>query len=389
MITKRRKGNQEDNFRKEDVIKKNKKSEARKQIEKKNISYLHPIGKTRIAGFKVILENSERKEVGRFTFEDDWDSILLDFYLKVLKYPVAAQYFRFVHDSNFININEVKVFGSVSGSYNIARAAEINVKSTYPGYHASYLTDGIDDSTTKYYHSAVEGTVADPEWFELDFGSNSIVHSFNITNRYLHPAKDRIIGFAVILEDSTRAEIARFSYDDWGSDVLDYYFKGFDDPLIFRYLRFVHDSEFINVYEISVIGSMPINLALNKPATASSLYGSHAALEGNDGVLNAYFHSANGGDSGSWWQVDLGREYFVNSFKLFNRQTGDQASIDRIKDFTIEFYNNYDVVTKTVRYSKWNKVQYLYEDNFARIVARKVKVHVPTGILNFEELEVY
>jgi len=48
----------------------------------------------------------------------------------------------------------------------------------------------------------------------------------------------------------------------------------------------------------------PTNLALDKPASASSSYAgsSYAIEQGNDGKLDTYW---NGGNHQAWWQVDL------------------------------------------------------------------------------------
>jgi hypothetical protein len=60
-----------------------------------------------------------------------------------------------------------------------------------------------------------------------------------------------------------------------------------------------------------------VNHALDKPATASSLYsdgGTYAIEFGNDGLLNTLW---NGGTWAAWWQVDLQASYAIDSISVF------------------------------------------------------------------------
>jgi hypothetical protein len=55
--------------------------------------------------------------------------------------------------------------------------------------------------------------------------------------------------------------------------------------------------------------AQPINYALNKPATASGVFGGYAIANGNDGNVNNLW---NGGNADSWWQVDMGSSFNIN-----------------------------------------------------------------------------
>ncbi|GAA3900743.1 hypothetical protein GCM10023084_61470 [Streptomyces lacrimifluminis] len=67
-----------------------------------------------------------------------------------------------------------------------------------------------------------------------------------------------------------------------------------------------------------------LNLAYNRPASASSVYGSGwqaSRADDNDAVTG---WSPTGSDSSAWWQVDLGQAYQLGQFSLTTRQDIDQ-----------------------------------------------------------------
>ncbi|MFF1725802.1 RICIN domain-containing protein, partial [Streptomyces sviceus] len=68
-----------------------------------------------------------------------------------------------------------------------------------------------------------------------------------------------------------------------------------------------------------------INLAYNKPASASTVLSSGwAASKGNDND-SATGWSPTGSDTSAWWQVDLGQAYQLGQFSLTTRQDLDQS----------------------------------------------------------------
>ena len=68
----------------------------------------------------------------------------------------------------------------------------------------------------------------------------------------------------------------------------------------------------------------PVNVALNKPSTASTMSdAAHAPAYGNDGDTNTLW-IAWGGDAGNWWQVDLGQMYAVTGSELTFESGGHQ-----------------------------------------------------------------
>lgn len=87
----------------------------------------------------------------------------------------------------------------------------------------------------------------------------------------------------------------------------------------FRYLRLVKSGRqpgALGVTAFQVRGQWvpPVNVALGKPAVASS--GQSSVSLGNDGRRETAW-SSDPGDSSPWWQVDLGQPTEVNTWLCF------------------------------------------------------------------------
>ncbi|WP_406442831.1 RICIN domain-containing protein [Streptomyces sp. NBC_00631] len=89
-----------------------------------------------------------------------------------------------------------------------------------------------------------------------------------------------------------------------------------------------------------------LNLAYNKPASASSVYGSNTPASkavDNDGTTG---WSPTGSDTSAWWQVDLGQAYQLGQFSLTTRQDLDQSSTRG--NFEVRVSNDPSFATYTV-----------------------------------------
>lgn len=89
----------------------------------------------------------------------------------------------------------------------------------------------------------------------------------------------------------------------------------------------------------------PVNLAANKPVTASSMSDlAHAPAYGSDGDINTLW-IAWGGDAGNWWQVDLGQPCRLTGSELNFENSGHpwryqiQISLDQTAWTTVADYN--------------------------------------------------
>ncbi|MFD5593156.1 RICIN domain-containing protein [Streptomyces griseorubiginosus] len=89
-----------------------------------------------------------------------------------------------------------------------------------------------------------------------------------------------------------------------------------------------------------------INLAYNKQASASSVYGSWTpASNGNDNNSSTGW-SPTGSDTSAWWQVDLGQAYQLGQYSLTTRQDLDQP--ETRSKFEIRGSNDPSFATYTV-----------------------------------------
>ncbi|MFD7453806.1 RICIN domain-containing protein [Kitasatospora sp. NPDC059827] len=68
------------------------------------------------------------------------------------------------------------------------------------------------------------------------------------------------------------------------------------------------------------------DLAFDKPATASSVYGTGTEPSKASDVNSSTGWSPTGTDTSAWWQVDLGRPFQLGQFALTTRQDLDQSS---------------------------------------------------------------
>ncbi|MET7687006.1 RICIN domain-containing protein [Streptomyces sp. NPDC005483] len=89
-----------------------------------------------------------------------------------------------------------------------------------------------------------------------------------------------------------------------------------------------------------------LNLAYNKPASASSVFGSNtppSSAVDNNGTTG---WSPTGSDTSAWWQVDLGQAYQLGQFSLTTRQDLDQSSTRG--NFEVRVSNDPSFATYTV-----------------------------------------
>ncbi len=141
-----------------------------------------------------------------------------------------------------------------------------------------------------------------------------------------------------------------------------------------------------------------LNLALNKPATQSST--SHwsksqireeDAKGGNNGIISRDlgFHTAE--ETNPWWQVDLGGEFLVSKFAIFNRQ----HMAERLKRFSIlSSLDGHEWTTLFTKrdasvFGKNDDLPYsveLDEPRLARFIRLRLSGY---GVLHFNEIQIF
>jgi galactosylceramidase len=127
-----------------------------------------------------------------------------------------------------------------------------------------------------------------------------------------------------------------------------------------------HGSQFANLTIHSRPQPAMINLALGKPASASSQWGEEfAAGKANDGNLGTRWNSAEGKSADEWLEINLGQS------TCFNRTVIRQFE-DRITKYKVQYWDG----------SQWRdavaggSMQAIQRDNFPAVIASKVRLLV-------------
>ena len=121
----------------------------------------------------------------------------------------------------------------------------------------------------------------------------------------------------------------------------------------YRYIRATKSGYFF-IAELRVFGTVatPTNVALNKPATASSVYAADCgAGKANNGSIDAADScggwSPTGSDANPWLQVDLGVAYRITSLELVTRQNCCDNAATR-QDFEVRGSNDPTFATYSI-----------------------------------------
>ncbi|OMF94694.1 discoidin domain-containing protein [Paenibacillus sp. FSL R7-0273] len=128
------------------------------------------------------------------------------------------------------------------------------------------------------------------------------------------------------------------------------------------------------IYEFEVYG--PLNLALNKPATAdSTCNASQTAAKAVDGsVINDRKWCSKSGSR--WLQIDLGSVKQVNQFVIKHAAEGGETASYNTRAYHIQVSNdgtNWSTVVKAA-----NNTKSITVDNIASVSARYIKLNVTT-----------
>ncbi|XP_033747944.1 uncharacterized protein LOC117332963 [Pecten maximus] len=214
-------------------------------------------------------------------------------------------------------------------------------------YNASYLAvDGIVDPPT-----CMSTSETGYQWWQVDLGS-----LYTITNISIQSNADKPGGLR-----NVTVEVSEQSMSDVSGHLLNAILcyrpagsHGSSDDIITlpclhgttgRYLRLSRIVEIMDdvltfcevVVEVSRNECDLTNIALNKPATQSSLYSQGFARRGVDRNLNPIYTAKSCTetsltDNNPWWQVDLEGVYSIDHVSVQNRL----KFADRLKDFIVE-----------------------------------------------------
>lgn len=148
-------------------------------------------------------------------------------------------------------------------------------------------------------------------------------------------------------------------------------------------------------FEVYAGAAGPVNVALNKPATADS------SCNANEGPAKAVNGSWTGGNTDKWcslggtkwWQVDLGSALSLSSFTLRHAGAGGESTSWNTRDFTIQ--TSTDGTTWTTRVTVTANTASTTTHPITPVTARYVRVNIQTptqdgnAAARIYEIEVY
>lgn len=215
---------------------------------------------------------------------------------------------------------------------------------------SNYLVDGsiTGGENTKWWADTV------PQWAAVDLGQTATISRWVV--KHAGAAGENTIF------NTGAFKLQRSDDGDTWTDVDSVSGNSADltnrtlTPFTARYVRlYVNQANLsfdddVRIYEFEVWGtgsgggSPPTNVALNKPASASSEWSPDcAARKANNGSTDATDTcggwSPNDPEPVSWWQVDLGSAYRITSLELVTRQNCCDNPSTR-QDFTLQASND-------------------------------------------------
>ncbi|WP_339315102.1 discoidin domain-containing protein [Paenibacillus sp. FSL R10-2734] len=279
------------------------------------------------------------------------------------------------------SFNELKVFGVAPYQnqatlhpelVNVALNKSVSASSSANGNEPSKANDGINASWWEANDSA-------PAWWQVDLGA-----SYNLVGSKILWGRDNM-HYTYRIEVSSNGR-------EW-SQVAGRVASGQDmNPDHYtaagvRYVRITVDSlaggsgtEKPAIKEIQMY-SDPQNIALNKPATADSSQWNNPAEAGNDGNESSRW-SADDGNVGHWYKVDLGAIYDLSGsrvkWEMDNKNYGYQIEVS---DDDVNW-------ASVAQKSSSQQVQFDYFNTHARYVRIQV-TDMSDGWASFWELDVY
>ncbi len=208
--------------------------------------------------------------------------------------------------------------------------------SVYSGSLPSQFSDGNDGnrdgqyfSRLSVFHSQVPES-SPPSFWEVDLGATYSLDRLMIWPR-TDVAQNTVENFRIIVRDAANGVVWQRDFlptaavnSPWATSAL----RGVLGRRV-RIERLDQNPNFLTFAEFEVWGGPQagaVNLALNKPVTASPAGLSTSAARGNDGILdgaytlpgNPIYQSAATG-TGQFWQVDLGADQPLDYVILYNR----------------------------------------------------------------------
>ncbi|MCE5185920.1 MAG: discoidin domain-containing protein [Planctomycetaceae bacterium] len=160
---------------------------------------------------------------------------------------------------------------------------------------------------------------------------------------------------------------------------------------------------------VEVVPHLPLNIALNKPATASSYYGTAVPSYAVDGAILDYpyiWHSVqDGSDPEPWIRIDLQETYSIDKIRIYNR--ANSGTYSRNRDFDLDVlddggalvWSNYDEATgqgERINEDNWMNspamIEYVLPESIAGryiVLTKRSGLAGASATANIAEFEVY
>jgi hypothetical protein len=308
----------------------------------------------------------------------------------------GIRYIRIVNSTQknpiFIQIARIRAF-DMQG-VNVAAGKTATSSGTWPTFSPQYA---LDDNEWSSYHSTNPPNPLTDFW-EVDLGKEHILSRIEYSNRR-GCCQDRIIGQTMILKDNT-SEVRRIqfqksdldqSFTIYTKDEVDNKVKHADklkfDALVasagnlnsdtvqgVRYIRIVNSTQhipsYIQIGQIEALNESNVNLASGKTTTASGNWGGYEPPKAIDSSQWSSFHTANPptGES-DFWEVDLGKEFFLSKIKYMNRR---DCCRERINGQTMILKNGDNKPVKFFQFTS-NKLHHEFAVHTQTQIAAKVE----------------
>lgn len=212
--------------------------------------------------------------------------------------------------------------------------------------HNYFARKAIDGNPSSKVHSC---SSAPGEWLLVDLGKDTINHidTVVIKNR-ADCCGGRLKLFHVEVLDADKTVVwSEFHSGSVGNGVVKTWSVNGGAGALGRWVRLRFDEthrDYLHIAELEAWGYpvvVPVNppeireIALNRPATQSSTYGSNPATKGVDGNFANAFHTNCG--SPPWWEVDLGVDSFIQDVEITNRV---QCCGGRLRDALVDLLDS-------------------------------------------------
>jgi len=238
-----------------------------------------------------------------------------------------ARFVRVLSGKKALQISQLVVINNRDENVSVGKFA--TASSVYPETSASSAVDGFNGPRNfpNIYHANTD----DESWWMVDLNRNEEIKLIKYYNR-LDCCSERILGARVQLLDENKNVVSEYIINDSGHEFIinatvnapntrDTTNETSNFPQT-RFVRVLSGQKVLQISQLVVINDGDLNVAKEKPASASSVYSGTSPATAVDGYLGPrnfpnIFHADS--DENSWWMVDLQNNENIKQIKYYNR----------------------------------------------------------------------